>query len=89
MLIVNSDLVQPLDDQENIHSIPATQIADDLGNRMVANIVILGYLVGKTGVVSPESMEQAIRETMKQQHIDLDIKALDTGMSLAQSDGSS
>ena len=89
ILIINSDLVQPLDDQENVHSIPATQIADGLGNRMVANIVILGYLVAKTGVVSRESMEQAIRETMKQQHIDLDIKALDAGISRAQSDGSS
>ena len=86
MLIINSDLVQPLDDQENVHSIPATQIADDLGNRMVANIVILGYLVAKTGVVSRESMEQAIRETLKQQHIDLDIKALDAGISRAQSE---
>lgn len=88
MLIINSGLVQPLDDEENVHSVPATQIADDLGNRMIANIVILGYLIGKTGVVSRESMEQAIRATLKQHQVDLDIKALDVGIGLAQNGNS-
>jgi len=86
ILIVDSLLVKPAEDEKNVHAVPATQIAEDLGNRMMANIVILGYLVGKTGVVSRESLEQAIRTSMKQRHVDLDIRALDLGIELAQNE---
>jgi Pyruvate/2-oxoacid:ferredoxin oxidoreductase gamma subunit len=47
---------------------------------------MLGVLVGKTGVVSRESVEQAIRTTLKPKIVDFNIKALDAGISLAQSD---
>ena len=89
MLIVDSGLVQPFANETNVHAIPATRIAADLGSRLVTNIVILGYLVGMTGVVSGESLAEAIRATVKQQHVELDIKALDAGLSLAQNDGAS
>ncbi|MDH3747885.1 MAG: 2-oxoacid:acceptor oxidoreductase family protein [Gammaproteobacteria bacterium] len=88
-LIVDTGLVQPSADDENVCGLPATKIAEDLGSRLATNVVILGYLVGKTGVVSRESVEAAIRATVKKQIVDLDLKALDAGMSLAQSNGSS
>jgi len=89
ILIYDSGLVHPSERGENVFGLPATKIADDLGNRLITNIVVLGYLVGKTAVVSRESLEQSIRETVHQRHVDLDLKALDAGMSLAQSDGES
>ena len=85
-LIVDSGLVKPLGDDEEVSGLPATQIAEDLGSRLVANVVILGYLVGKTGVVSRESVEQAIRTTVKKGVVDLDLRAFDVGMTRAQSD---
>lgn len=88
-LIIDTGLVKPSADDDNVCGLPATKIADELGSRLVTNVVMLGYLIGKTGVVSRESVEQAIRTTVKQQHIDLDMKALDAGMSLAQSDKAS
>lgn len=89
MLIVDSGLVQPTDDDRDAIGVPASRIAEDLGNRLATNIVILGYLVGRTGVVSRESLETAIRTTVRKQHVDLDLRALDDGMSLAQTDGQS
>jgi 2-oxoglutarate ferredoxin oxidoreductase subunit gamma len=89
MLIYDSGLVQPFDNEENAYGLPATKIAEELGSRLVTNIVILGYLLGKTGVVSREALEQAIHETVHERHVDLDLKALDAGISLAQSDGAS
>lgn len=86
-LIVDKGLVQPLADDKDVCGLPATQIAEDLGTRLVTNVVMLGYLVGKTGVVSRESVEEAIRHTVKQHVIELDMKALDAGFKLAQSDG--
>lgn len=88
-LIIDTGLVKPAADDEIFFGIPATQIAQDLGSRLAMNVVVLGYIVGKTGVVSRESMEQAIRTTLKPKIVDLNIKALDAGISLAQSNGSS
>lgn len=86
-LIVDTGLVQPSADDEDVHGIPATKLADDIGSRLAMNVIVLGYLVGKTGVVSRESMEEAIRTTVRKQVVDLDLKALDVGLSLAQDDG--
>jgi 2-oxoglutarate ferredoxin oxidoreductase subunit gamma len=84
-LIVDSGLVQPSQDDVGAIAIPATRIADDLGSRLAANVVILGCLVGKTGIVSRESVEQAIRATVKSKVLDLDLKAFDAGIDFAQS----
>jgi len=87
LLIVDTELVQPFEDEKNLHGIPATKIAEALGTRMAANVVILGYLVGKTGIVSRESIESAIRTTLKEKIIDINLKAFDAGMQLAKEDG--
>ena len=83
LLIVDTELVQPFEEDKNLHGIPATTIAEGLGSRMAANVVMLGFLVGMTGVVSRESVEHAIRSTMKAKIIDLNLKAFDAGMQLS------
>ncbi len=50
MLIYDSGLVQPFDNEENAYGLPATKIAEELGSRLVTNIVILGYLIGEDRV---------------------------------------
>jgi len=87
LLITDSGLVQASEDEENICEIPATQIAQQLGNRLASNVVILGCLIGKTGVVSRASMEQAIRKSMKAKIVDLNIRALDAGIEFATNGG--
>jgi 2-oxoglutarate ferredoxin oxidoreductase subunit gamma len=89
ILITDSGLVQASSDEENVCEIPATQIAQELGNRLASNVVILGCLIGMTGVVSRESMEQAIRKSMKAKIVGLNIKALDAGIDFASNGGAS
>lgn len=43
-----------------IFAIPALNIAEELGKRVVANIVMLGFLAAKTGVVGRAAIETAI-----------------------------
>jgi 2-oxoglutarate ferredoxin oxidoreductase subunit gamma len=86
MVIADTALVQPDADDESTYGIPATKIAEELGTRMAANVVMLGYLVEKSGVVSRDSVEQAIRTTLKEKIVELNIKALDAGITLAQSE---
>ncbi len=84
ILIIDTGLVKPFEDEHNVYGIPATKMAEELGNRVITNVVMLGYLVGLTDIVSRESVEAAIRATVKKHVIDIDLKALDAGFSLAQ-----
>ena len=83
-LIVDADLVRPSEQDADAIVIPAIKIAEELGSKIVANIVMLGCLVGSTGIVSRESVEEAIRSTVKESVLDLDLKALDAGIRFAQ-----
>jgi len=89
-LIVDSELVQASgDDDADFCSIPATRIAKDLGSRLATNVVLLGCLIGKTDVVSRESVEAAIRANVKPRFIDMDMRALDAGIRFARGEGTS
>lgn len=59
--------------------IPSTRIAEELGNKVVANIVMLGFLVGATEVVSYEAMEKAVTDSVPRKFLDLNMKALRKG----------
>jgi 2-oxoglutarate ferredoxin oxidoreductase subunit gamma len=78
IILVDQDLVTPAGD-DTAYSIPATRMAEDLGQRMVANIIMLGCLAGLTGLVCRESLEEAIRTTLKSKLVDLNLKAFVAG----------
>jgi len=78
-LITDSDLVQVPTHNGYLRSVPATRLAMELGNRMAANIVMLGFFAGVTGVVSREALEEAVRATVRPRHLELNVRALDTG----------
>jgi 2-oxoglutarate ferredoxin oxidoreductase subunit gamma len=65
VLLVDEDLVT-LDEERikknnwQVHRIPATKFAEELGKKIVANIVMLGFLTAVTKVVSYDGMKQAI-----------------------------
>jgi len=85
LLIMESDLVNPRDEDADGIRLPAIEVARELGNKMAANIVMLGYIVGATGVVSREAMEASIRESVRPAHLELDLNALDAGFNMAAS----
>jgi 2-oxoglutarate ferredoxin oxidoreductase subunit gamma len=81
-VIIDSDLIAPgLND--SVFKIPATQIAEDLGRRIVANIVIVGYFCAVTGIVSKSSLEEAIRTSVKPNTVTLNIRAFNLGFDYA------
>ncbi|MBN2029477.1 2-oxoacid:acceptor oxidoreductase family protein [bacterium] len=77
-LIIDSDLVKPKTDKK-IFGIPSTRIAEELGNRIIANVVMLGFMTAVTKVVSVEAMKKTIPESVPQRFIELNIEAFDRG----------
>lgn len=82
-LIVDSDLVEGATSMKGLRHAPFTRLADELGRRIVANVVMLGSLTAITELVSREAMEEAIRTTVKERVIDLNMRAFAAGYDYA------
>ena len=61
------------------YEIPATKIADDLGNRVVANVVMLGALSAITGVVSKESLKKSLVDKINEETRTINLDAFKKG----------
>ena len=81
-ILIDDGLVIPSDDDTPL-KIPATKLAEELGNRIVTNLVMLGFFTAVTDIVSRESMEEAIKSSVKAKYIDLNLKAFATGFEYA------
>jgi 2-oxoglutarate ferredoxin oxidoreductase subunit gamma len=79
MILIDRDLVKP-HAGDQIHAIPATQLAEDLGRRIVTNVVMLGYVIALTEIVEPEAMEKALEDTLNSRILELNIKAFQAGL---------
>ncbi len=82
-LLVEEDLVR-LDGKAQglrIYGIPATRFAEELGKKMVLNVVMTGVLVAITGVVSAEAARKAVEESVPARFRELNLQAFDKGFS--------
>jgi 2-oxoglutarate ferredoxin oxidoreductase subunit gamma len=59
-LIVDQDLVQSRGIDRDFFSIPSTRIAEELGRKMMANIIMIGFLTAITGAVSVDAARGAV-----------------------------
>ncbi len=82
-LIIDSDLVkvktQSSDKKIKTFGIPSTRFAEELGNRITANLVMMGFFTAVTKITSPEAMKKALPGLVPDRYLDLNIKAFDTG----------
>ncbi len=81
ILIIEEELVKPSGDPKRVklYLVPATRIAEELGNRLFANLVVLGFFTAITGVVSPEAMKKALPGLVPDRFLDANLKAFDSG----------
>ena len=67
VLLVDQDLVQPGKISKNcLFSIPATRVAEDLGRKMMANIIMLGFTTSITNIISMGSALKAVSGSVPQ-----------------------
>jgi 2-oxoglutarate ferredoxin oxidoreductase subunit gamma len=80
LFIVDPDLVKP--DPADKHArltIPANQMARDMGRVVVANIILLGFLAAVSDVVSSEALRQSILVTVPRGTGEFNLKAFEAG----------
>ncbi len=78
LIIIDSALVTPFENDQPL-GVPATELAENLGNRIVTNIVMLGFFTAATGLVPRDAMEQAIQTSVRDRFVQLNLKAYETG----------
>jgi 2-oxoglutarate ferredoxin oxidoreductase subunit gamma len=61
------------------YGIPATRFAEELGRRLVLNIVMVGFFAGVTELVSMGAVERAVRDSVPRGTEDLNMRAFRKG----------
>ena len=59
--------------------VPATRFAEELGRRLVLNIVMVGFFAGTTGLLEFGAVERAVRDSVPKGTEDLNLRALRKG----------
>ncbi|RLF97849.1 MAG: pyruvate ferredoxin oxidoreductase [Candidatus Wolframiiraptor sp.] len=82
ILIIDSDLVEIPESilrTIKLYGIPATKIAESLGARVVANIVMLGFFTRITKLISYEAARKAVTTTVPSKYLELNLRAFEEG----------
>jgi len=83
-LIIDQDLVDPhlapsTGNGNPYFDIPATRMAEELGRKMMANIIMLGFFTAVTGAISVSSAKNAVTESVPKGTEKMNIKAFTKG----------
>jgi 2-oxoglutarate ferredoxin oxidoreductase subunit gamma len=81
LLIVEEDLVH-IDELRSgirVHSVPATRLAEELGKRMVLNVVMVGFFAAVTGLLDPDALRKAVGNSVPPPTRELNLRAFDKG----------
>jgi 2-oxoglutarate ferredoxin oxidoreductase subunit gamma len=89
VMIANASMINRDFERQDILSVmvPADEIAEELGNRRMANMVMLGALLAVLPVLSVETVEQALVDHLPERHkrlLGLNYQALQRGADCAR-----
>ncbi len=89
LLLYNTSLIdaKPQRTDTKVIPVPCNDIAESLGNGRAANMVMLGAIIEATGVISPDSAMEALKDVFGERKANLlpmNRKALEAGMEAAR-----
>lgn len=85
VLVIDNGLVSNLTKQpRRTFQIPATEIAIGLGNKMAANMVMLGFLSESCGLIPLEDLKVTVAESVSERFVELNMKAVEAGSQYAK-----
>lgn len=80
-LLVEQDLVRlgKVPDGIRIYSLPATRLAEELGKKMVLNVIMVGFFAAKSNLLPKEAYLKAIADSVPQNSRELNLRAFEKG----------
>ncbi len=87
LMIANSDMCPDKLERENVEEIyaPMLSIANEIGSAKVLNMVSLGVIIGKTGIVKFETVEKDLKEILGKKNpalLEANLKAIAKGIEI-------
>ncbi len=82
LVLIDDDLVNPMED-DHPYRIPATRLAEEMGRRIIANVVMLGFFTAVTQIVTRPAMEEAIKTSVPAKAANLNLEAFTKGFDYA------
>jgi len=81
ILMVEEELVEVsgLPDTVKLYGIPATRIAEELGRKVVLNMVMAGFFTAVTKLIDKDAMRKAVEDSVPPGTEELNLKAFDRG----------
>ena len=74
--LVRVDKIAPGD---RIYAVPATRLAEELGRKVVLNIVMVGFFGAVTNLLDPDALRQAVEDSVPPAMRKLNLQAYDKG----------
>ncbi len=88
LLVTNSTLIsrgEVTRDDVELVDVPAGRLAQELGSEKVANLILLGVFLKRTGVLPLEVVKEELRKSSskgREKQLEINLRALDLGYSL-------
>jgi 2-oxoglutarate ferredoxin oxidoreductase subunit gamma len=86
MLLYEEDLIHLHNTPQGMRyfGIPATRFAEELGRKLVLNIVMVGFVTVLTGLATPAAVRQAIADSVPKGTENLNLAAFEKGLEFGQ-----
>jgi len=86
MLLVENELVDASGAKpgQRVYGIPATRIAEEIGRKLVLNIVMVGFFTAVTKLIGADAMRKAVESSVPPGTERLNLSAFDRGFSYGQ-----
>ena len=85
IIIINQDLCPNIVKRDDVEYvvIPLNTIAAEIGSPKILNMISIGIIIGKTGLIKKETIEASLKEYMGNKNpelLEMNLKAIQTGM---------
>jgi len=80
VIILDPDLVKKHDIGRPLYKVHALKIAEELGNKIVTNIVMVGAFTSIYGLLKPEAVKESVIDSVPKRFTDLNISAFEKGL---------
>ncbi len=84
ILIIEQDLVTlgpELPDTVQVYRIPATRMAEELGRKIVMNVIVVGYFAAVFGKLPKQAFLDSVTESVPEKALALNLRAFEAGYS--------
>ncbi|HEC94552.1 MAG TPA: 2-oxoacid:ferredoxin oxidoreductase subunit gamma [Thermoplasmatales archaeon] len=80
IIIIDPDLVKDHKIGRPLYKIHAQRIAEELGNKIVTNIVMVGAATSIFGFLKPDAVKEAVMDSVPTRFKELNLKAFEKGL---------